>query len=106
MNLNLKENMMIDKELKDFLTEEGYTHLTIKNGRVCGLHRMIFTVGLFVGLTRNYREGRYCFPTYRDAELALEEWDGIGDPPGNWIKYKGRTEYSNPNLNKEENEDL
>jgi len=87
----------MESELKSFLEKEGYTNLKEMNGKVYGLERMIFTTGLFKGLTKHFREGRWCYHTYREAKLALEEWDGKGDPPGNWIKYKGRTEYRNPN---------
>lgn len=59
---------------------------------VCGVQRFIFSCGLltdlrFDGLGYGY-SARYCYPIARDAERALAEWDGIGDPPGEWIKEK------------------
>ena len=35
----------------------------------------------------NY-DARYCYPIERDALHDLREWDGKGDPPGDWIKEK------------------
>lgn len=55
----------------------------------CGLRRMIFTVGLCVGLDESGYVGRYCYKSWAEAYKALDSWDGIGDPPGEWIKYKG-----------------
>jgi hypothetical protein len=59
---------------------------------VCGVQRFIYTCGLlteltFDGLEYDYR-ARYCYPRQRDAVAALMTWDGIGDPPGEWIKEK------------------
>jgi len=77
----------------------------IPNKGLCGIKRMAFTVGLCYNLNNNIvsanYEGRYCFHTKAQALEALNTWDGTGDPPGNWIKHKGNTEYSNPNYEKE-----
>ena len=93
----------MNAKLKRILEKEGYSHLReygTSNG-ICGIRRMLFTTGLFCGLTQNFYEGRWCYPTMFDAVQALTKWDGRGDPPGNWIKYKGRVEYSNPNIEEE-----
>jgi hypothetical protein len=34
-------------------------------------------------------KGRYCYPSFAEAKSALLIWDGVGHPPGEWIKYKG-----------------
>ena len=69
----------------------AYTHLRpIPNHGPYGIARQIFTVALVVGLDETGYVGRYCFPTMLDATKAIEEWDGEGDPPGPWIKWKGR----------------
>ena len=70
--------------------EEYYETRDIPNQGRCGLIRMIFTVGLAVGIDEegNYL-GRYCFPSNASAKASILKWDGSGDPPGNWIKYKG-----------------
>jgi hypothetical protein len=50
---------------------------------------MVYTAGLFVGLYLEGYLGRYCYNTLQEAKDALEAWDGAGDPPGAWLKYKG-----------------
>jgi hypothetical protein len=82
----------------DYLLE--YDHTREISGRGwCGLSRQIFTVGIVYGIDSSGYVGRYCFPSYADAKEALENWDGAGDPSGNWIKHKGGTgEYRNPTL--------
>lgn len=53
---------------------------------------MMFTIGVFCGLTSDSYEFRYCFPKEYPgaAEKALAEWDGQGHIGGPWIKCKGR----------------
>lgn len=86
----------------DQLTKEQAEGLGYKPARVlpsgecAGVMNMMFTAGLFVGLGNFYRT-RFCYPTRADAEKALAEWDGLGDPPGPWIKEKGSADRSNPN---------
>lgn len=81
---------------------EGYKECRFVPGRgLCGLSRRLYTVGLFHGLNFNPLydpyAGRYCYPTYAAASAALASWDGKTDPPDeDWIKHKGRSEYSNP----------
>jgi len=62
---------------------------TLPDGRVIGLQRMAFTVGLFVGIGRFGYDSRYCYPPGPEALRGLMAWDGKGDPPGPWIKHKG-----------------
>lgn len=69
--------------------DEYFEFKNIPGHGLCALQRMIFTVGLFVGITEDYYKGRYCYPDLRSAKDAIREWDGTGDPPGDWIKYKG-----------------
>jgi len=91
----------IRKQLMDY----GYGCIIEVPGRgVCAVSRMAFTTGLFYNIdivseAKGCYEGRYCFKTMLDAIESLVQWDGVGDPPGGWIKHKGGTgEYSNPNL--------
>jgi hypothetical protein len=64
---------------------------------LCVLERFLTTVGLLTSVeldeTGYGYARRYCFPQWKDAESALQTWDGSGDPPGEWIKEKvsGRT---------------
>lgn len=65
----------------------------------CGVRQMLFSFGLFVDITPDSYGYRYCFEHLRDAALALVQWDGQGDAPGNWIKRKGLgADLLNPNF--------
>lgn len=70
----------------------------LPTGEWVGVRRMLYTVGLFVGLDEVGYRTRFCYPDLLSARSALEEWDGTGDPPGPWIKEKGQVERSNPRL--------
>jgi len=82
-----------------YLKSEGYTEIKeIPGVGICGLRSFIFTTGLIIGMNEIGYFGRYCYKTSREASDALKSWDGSGDPPGNWIKYKGEGgERENPN---------
>ena len=86
----------------------NFAYLTNKEGRIilCGLAKMIFTTALIVD-SRNgwYYDCRYCYHTYEEAKDALNNWDGLSHPPGNWIKMKGREELGNPYYINVENDD-
>lgn len=56
---------------------------------ICALARMVYTVGLVVGINELGYRGRYCYHSLAEARKALGEWNGRNDPPGNWIKFKG-----------------
>jgi hypothetical protein len=87
-------------DLFDFLSSEGYFEIRQIPGRgYCGLHRMLFTVGIFYGMDAIGYKGRYCYPDLRSAIDGIREWDGIEDPPGPWIKHKEDMEFENPNPN-------
>lgn len=73
----------------DALTADGYVDVTVKAGHVCGLLRMMYTWGLFVGLDKHGYHHRYCYHTYVEAAGALRDWNGEGDPLG-YIVRKGR----------------
>jgi hypothetical protein len=92
-------------ELIEFLNKEGYTNIIeLQNGELAGLCKFMFTTGLVVGLTKHGYRIRFCFEFTHEAITALEGWDGVGYPPGNWIKAKGSDEYGmfvddiNPNI--------
>jgi hypothetical protein len=59
---------------------------------LCAVQRFILTTGLltkleFAGEIYNYG-ARYCYPITADAMSDLLDWDGQGDPPGEWVKEK------------------
>lgn len=59
---------------------------------LCVVQRFMYTCGLLVNVRINGQsydyDARYCYPNTRDALRDLQEWDGKGDPPGDWIKEK------------------
>lgn len=60
------------------------------NGVWIGVQQMLFTYGLMVGLGSETYEHRYCYETLAEVLAAYLVWDGEDDPPGLWIKNKGR----------------
>lgn len=81
---------MTDEEFVAIMRSCGYISVRKLPGDIwIGVTRMIYTAGLCVGLTIDGYSGRYCYPTLMDAADAAKVWDGNGDPPGPWIKYKG-----------------
>jgi hypothetical protein len=84
----------------DYLKTEGYQNIKEIPGKgICGLRDFIFTTGLIIGMDEVGYFGRYCYGSKEEALAAINSWDGQGDPPGDWIKYKGNGgERSNPNL--------
>jgi hypothetical protein len=86
----------------------GYTNNKVVKLRgvdiICGLMRFAFTTGLVIGIDDTGYIGRYCFHTKSEAERALRELTIIPSNliiEGNWIKFKGYTEISNPNYENE-----
>jgi len=67
------------KELSDGPYKGKYAHLA----------QMIFTVGIMV---TDPKDGnpitRWCYDSFVEAKISLEKWNGVGSPPGNWIKQK------------------
>lgn len=77
------------KSLFAKLSLEGYRDCRrLPNGEVIGVMPQLFTFGLFVGLDEYGYKRRFCYESASDANYALAQWDGSGDPPGPWIKEK------------------
>jgi hypothetical protein len=73
----------------DVIKSYGYAHVRqLEDGTVIGVAPQMYTYGLFVGLTEKVWEKRYCYEFAEDAINAAKTWDGLGDPPGPWIKVK------------------
>src|SRR6185295_6994894 len=70
------------------LKREGYENLRqFPDGRWIGTHRAV-AHRLFVRLHRFGYEECFDFPSSYGAIEAARAWDGLGDPPGPWIKHK------------------
>lgn len=61
----------------------------VEHKGLCAIHRYLFTYGIVTNLTEHNYVDRWCYQTYEEAQIALKYYNGIGDPPGLWIKYKG-----------------
>ena len=91
--------------MKDQLTQERAEELgyrparVLPDGRCCGVMQMYFTTSLMVGMDEDQTFSRFCYHSRAEAEEALRTWDGVGDPPGNWIKQKPE-DRMNPNYRK------
>ena len=79
-----------EKELENFLTFEGYYDIKLLGDNRVGLRDYLYTCSIVVGLSEVSYEGRYCYSSHKEASSSLSMWDGKDDPPGKWIKYKGR----------------
>jgi hypothetical protein len=103
--LNYYLLMELTEDLKKLLESQGFFYIREIPGQgICALYRLIYTIGLCYGIreyehfpgTHNY-DGRYCYKELAEAKISIISWNGIDDPPGNWIKHKGnRGEYQNP----------
>lgn len=81
--------MAMDELIRD-LESQGYVLIREIPGRgLCALHKFLFTTGIVWGLDDTGHKGRWCYPNVVTAVVAYTQWNGIGDPPLNWIKYKG-----------------
>ena len=76
---------------QEFLERQGYKCVRqMKDRRWIGLDcTFIYTTGLVVGLNEFGYDYRYCYEKYRDALIAVSQYEGEGDPIGPWIKRKG-----------------
>lgn len=66
----------------------------LPEGMMVEVHRMLFNHRVVFGMagSETYQRG-FCFHTALEAIHAAEHWDGVGDPPGNWIKEVGTDRY-------------
>lgn len=89
----------VPASLKRLLAVNGYwSARMLPDGQVAALLKFNFTVGLVVGIDECAYKTRFCYPDAESASAALESWDGVGDPPGPWIKQKGGVDRCNPKL--------
>lgn len=97
-----------DINLIDYLTTQGYRLMTrLHNRGMCCIQKMLYAWTICVGVDMSGMKGRFFFEDEKEAEFAIRNWrDGLVDPPGNWIKYKGeKGEYMNPNYRGDEDDD-
>lgn len=76
---------------KERLEELGYKFpRQLTTGEWIALYPFIFTWGLVKGIDDIGYKERWCYGRehLNDALKAVVNWDGEGDPPGNWIVNK------------------
>lgn len=58
----------------------------LPDGRIIGVHRLLYHYTLQVDIDWCGYHERYCYATLDGAMKALREWDGAGDPEG-WHRH-------------------
>jgi hypothetical protein len=82
-----ENNLKLINELKK--DNSYYEYKEIPGKGLCCLNDFAFTTGIMIGLDELGYYGRYCYPNKQEAIENFKNWDGNGDPKGNWVKYKG-----------------
>lgn len=63
-------------------TTSAYVMLgRLPDGRICGIHRLMYHWTLHVDISDCGHTDRYCLRTLERAQAALVWWNGVGDPP-------------------------
>lgn len=84
-------------EFQGWLEKQGYSHVRqLPSGEWIGVSPFLYTAGLCIGLDETGYRVRFCYANSRAAEDAADLYDGVGDPPGLWIKEKGGSERLGP----------
>jgi hypothetical protein len=60
---------------------------TLPDGRVIGVARLLHHWTLHIDIDWFGYEDNYCYATCDKAMVGLQEWTGIGDPPGGWHRH-------------------
>jgi hypothetical protein len=71
------------------LHDNNYTDLKRLNERfIGGLMKFMFTTAIIKIEVNNFHcyEDRWCYHSEQDARLALQNWDGTGEPTG-WHRH-------------------
>jgi len=81
-----KGHMRVDLKWVESLGYQG----AIERGPagICAVQQLLYSGALVVGIDPFEHTGRYCYESVELASAALATWDGEGDPPGPWIKFK------------------
>jgi hypothetical protein len=73
--------------MPEFWQKQGYlSGREIEAGHWVCVHKMIFTWRLML-CTPDSVQDFYCYHTYAEALVAFVVWDGVKDPPGEWIRH-------------------
>jgi hypothetical protein len=84
-------------QIEKICKENGYgIHRLIPVVGWCALYRFGFNWSMLTDITEYGVGLRYCYENRENALVDIQNWDGVGDPPGDWIKVKG---YGRDDLN-------
>jgi hypothetical protein len=59
----------------------------LPDGRIIGIHRLLFHWALHIDVHEDGYEDRYCYDGLGDAIEGFLHWTGQGDPPGGWRQH-------------------
>jgi hypothetical protein len=79
---------------EDVLRE--YTDVrSLPDGRLIGVHRLVYHWTIHVDIDWSGYAERYCYDTYLVAKKAYDEWNGVGGPEG-WTRHPTSGRRRNP----------
>lgn len=65
-----------------------YTYLKWVDGiGWCGTHKLLYHWTVHIGIDYSGYADRFCFQTEGMAKASLDDWNGVGDMPGDWHKH-------------------
>jgi len=59
----------------------------LPDGRILGVHRLLYHWTLHIDISPIGYEDRYCYQTREQAVAAMTAWNGVGDPGGGWHRH-------------------
>jgi len=78
--------MITPNELPQAIRQEYVTMRNLPDGRLCGIHRLMFHWTMHVDIDFVGYAERYCYQSLEGALIALIQWNGSGDPEG-WHRH-------------------
>lgn len=79
--------MSTSVQIADVWQAGGCTdYRAFENGRDAMVMPLLFTYAIIADLTPAYYGDRWCYHSYAAAKVALDTWDGEGEPTG-WHRH-------------------
>lgn len=89
-----------DEGLPDEVVPQYLALRRLPDGRIIGVHRLLYHWTLHVDIGEFCYAERYCYQTVESALQAFNEWDGKGDPEG-WHRHPTSGRRRDPATGKE-----
>jgi hypothetical protein len=77
----------LDTPLMQHVLKDYKEIRVLPDGRILGVHRLMYHWTLHIDIHETGYEDRYCFQTEEWALEALRTWDGTGDPGLMWHRH-------------------